>query len=236
MIPMSLRRRRRLRRVHRGCASGASIGQVKTNPGRYVDKNVTVHGTVTSSWGIPLVPFKMYQVDDGTGEILVRQRRRSHPVEGRTREGHRQSRRSSPCSAAARSACTCAKATSITTDADAHGVVTSPGVLARMRREAHPEAAADHRGLFFEARRTRMRRHRRSRRRIVPSRGISVPPWLRRRPSRSSVASRACEIRYNLRLWKPSNTPPRSSKPSTRCSRRSASTSPIISSSARSSS
>jgi hypothetical protein len=54
-----------------GCASGASISQVKTNPGRYVDKNVTVNGTVTSSWGIPLVPFKMYQVDDGTGEILV---------------------------------------------------------------------------------------------------------------------------------------------------------------------
>ena len=53
------------------CATGASIGQVKTNPGRYVDKNVTVHGTVTSSWGIPLVPFKMFQVDDGTGEILV---------------------------------------------------------------------------------------------------------------------------------------------------------------------
>jgi hypothetical protein len=53
------------------CASGASVGQLKTNPGRYVDKNVTVHGTVTSSWGIPLVPLKMYQVDDGTGEILV---------------------------------------------------------------------------------------------------------------------------------------------------------------------
>ena len=53
------------------CATGASIGQVNTNPGRYVDKNVTVQGTVTSSWGIPLVPLKMYQVDDGTGEILV---------------------------------------------------------------------------------------------------------------------------------------------------------------------
>jgi hypothetical protein len=53
------------------CASGASVGQLKTNPGRYVDKNVTVHGTVTSSWGVPLVPLKMYQVDDGTGEILV---------------------------------------------------------------------------------------------------------------------------------------------------------------------
>jgi hypothetical protein len=53
------------------CASGASVGQLKTNPGRYVDRNVTVHGTVTSSWGIPLVPLKMFQVDDGTGEILV---------------------------------------------------------------------------------------------------------------------------------------------------------------------
>jgi len=57
--------------VTAACASGASVGQLKTNPGRYVDKNVTVHGTVTSAWGIPLVPFKMYQVDDGTGEILV---------------------------------------------------------------------------------------------------------------------------------------------------------------------
>lgn len=53
------------------CASGASVAQVKTNPGRYADKSITVRGTVTNSWGIPLVPFKMYQVDDGTGEILV---------------------------------------------------------------------------------------------------------------------------------------------------------------------
>jgi hypothetical protein len=53
------------------CATGATIGQVKTNPGRYVDKSVTVRGTVTSSWGVPLVPLKMYQVDDGTGQILV---------------------------------------------------------------------------------------------------------------------------------------------------------------------
>jgi hypothetical protein len=57
--------------VTAACASGASVGQLKTNPGRYVDRNVTVHGTVTSSWGIPMVPLKMFQVDDGTGEILV---------------------------------------------------------------------------------------------------------------------------------------------------------------------
>jgi hypothetical protein len=53
------------------CAAGASINQLKTNPGRYVDRNVTVRGVVTSAWGLPLVPFKLYQVDDGTGEILV---------------------------------------------------------------------------------------------------------------------------------------------------------------------
>jgi hypothetical protein len=65
-----------------GCASGASVAQVKTNPGRYVDKNVTVRGTVTSSWGIPLVPFKMYQVDDGTGEILVLSQSERVPSKG----------------------------------------------------------------------------------------------------------------------------------------------------------
>jgi hypothetical protein len=64
------------------CATGASIGQVKTNPGRYVDKSVTVRGVVTSSWGIPLVPLKMYQVDDGTGEILVVSEDRRIPSKG----------------------------------------------------------------------------------------------------------------------------------------------------------
>jgi hypothetical protein len=28
-------------------------------------------GVVTSSWGVPLVPFKLYKVDDGTGEVTV---------------------------------------------------------------------------------------------------------------------------------------------------------------------
>ena len=65
-----------------GCASGASIAQVKTNPGRYVDRNVTVRGTVTSSWGLPLVPFKMYQVNDGTGEILVLSQDERVPAKG----------------------------------------------------------------------------------------------------------------------------------------------------------
>jgi hypothetical protein len=57
-----------------GCAlvaRRASIAELKYNPGRYHDRNVTVDGTVTSSWGIPLMPVKLYKVSDGTGEITV---------------------------------------------------------------------------------------------------------------------------------------------------------------------
>ena len=54
-----------------GCATRQSIADIKYNPGRYQDRTVAVEGTVTSSWGVPLVPFKMYKVDDGTGEMTV---------------------------------------------------------------------------------------------------------------------------------------------------------------------
>jgi hypothetical protein len=55
-----------------GCASmHPKVADLKYNPGRYQNKSVTVEGVVTSSWGIPLVPFKLYKVDDGTGEMTV---------------------------------------------------------------------------------------------------------------------------------------------------------------------
>ena len=54
-----------------GCALNPSIADIEYNPGRYQDKTVAVEGTVTSSWGVPLVPFKLYKVDDGTGEMTV---------------------------------------------------------------------------------------------------------------------------------------------------------------------
>ena len=55
-----------------GCAvRRPSIAEIKYNPARYQDRNVSVEGVVTSSWGVPLVPFKMYKVDDGTGEVTV---------------------------------------------------------------------------------------------------------------------------------------------------------------------
>jgi hypothetical protein len=48
-----------------------SIADLKSHPGRYQDRTVSVSGVVTSSWGVPLVPFRMYKVDDGTGEVTV---------------------------------------------------------------------------------------------------------------------------------------------------------------------
>ena len=55
------------------CASMGerSISEVQTNPGKFHDKTVTVEGVVTTSWGIPLVPFKVYRVSDGSAEMLV---------------------------------------------------------------------------------------------------------------------------------------------------------------------
>jgi hypothetical protein len=56
-----------------GCAlsSHPRIAELKYNPGRYQNRSVTISGVVTSSWGIPLVPFRLYKVDDGTGEVTV---------------------------------------------------------------------------------------------------------------------------------------------------------------------
>jgi len=55
------------------CASmgSRSISEVKTNPGKYADKTVTIEGVVTTSFGIPMVPYKVYRISDGTDEMLV---------------------------------------------------------------------------------------------------------------------------------------------------------------------
>ena len=57
-----------------GCALGvrnAHVADLKYNPGRYQAKTVSIDGVVTSSWGVPLVPFRFYKVDDGTGEVTI---------------------------------------------------------------------------------------------------------------------------------------------------------------------
>ncbi len=86
-----------------------SISQLQSNPGRYVDKDVTVEGVVTSSWGIPLVPFKAYRVSDGSGEILVLSDNSRTPSERVPMCESVVTSKRSPCSVAARLACTFAK-------------------------------------------------------------------------------------------------------------------------------
>ena len=57
-----------------GCALAIrrpSVAELKYNPGRYHDRTVSIDGVVTSSWGVPLLPFRLYKVDDGTGEVTV---------------------------------------------------------------------------------------------------------------------------------------------------------------------
>ena len=66
-----------------GCAArGVKIAQLRDQPTKYDNKNVRVTGVVTSSWGIPLVPFQLYKVDDGTGEITVLSRYGRAPAKG----------------------------------------------------------------------------------------------------------------------------------------------------------
>jgi hypothetical protein len=57
-----------------GCALGLGnpkISELKSNPGRYYDRTVNIDGVVTESWGMSPLPFRMYKVDDGTGEVTV---------------------------------------------------------------------------------------------------------------------------------------------------------------------
>jgi hypothetical protein len=68
-----------------GCALTTrhpSVQELRYNPGRYHDRTVEIDGVVTSSWGLPLVPFRMYKVDDGTGEVTVLARSGRVPTKG----------------------------------------------------------------------------------------------------------------------------------------------------------
>ena len=59
-----------------------AIQQVQQQPGRFADRTVTIAGTVTTSWGVPLVGFNVYRIDDGTGEITVVSTERRVPGRG----------------------------------------------------------------------------------------------------------------------------------------------------------
>jgi hypothetical protein len=66
-----------------GCAArGVRIAELKDQPTKYDRKSVSITGTVTSSWGIPLLPYQLYNVDDGTGEITVLSQSGRTPARG----------------------------------------------------------------------------------------------------------------------------------------------------------
>ncbi len=59
-----------------------NIADLRDNPGRYQARTVSIDGVVTTSWGIPLVPFRLYKVDDGTGEVTVLSQGNRMPTRG----------------------------------------------------------------------------------------------------------------------------------------------------------
>ena len=68
-----------------GCAMSLrnpDISELQRHPGRYQDRTVSVSGVVTNSCGVPLVPFRFYKVDDGTGEVTVLSQSSRMPARG----------------------------------------------------------------------------------------------------------------------------------------------------------
>jgi hypothetical protein len=65
------------------CALRApAIGDIKYDTSRYLDRTVSVQGTVTSAWNAPFMPFGLYKIDDGTGEMTVISRETRTPRKG----------------------------------------------------------------------------------------------------------------------------------------------------------
>jgi len=65
-----------------GTLRSPQVADLRNNPGRYQDHSVNIEGVVTSSWGVPLVPFRLYKVDDGTGEVTVLSQSSRMPTRG----------------------------------------------------------------------------------------------------------------------------------------------------------
>src|SRR5215212_9172991 len=51
------------------CPNRETISKINADPGRYRNKEVAVAGTVTDSYGV--LDMGIYEIDDGTGKLLV---------------------------------------------------------------------------------------------------------------------------------------------------------------------
>ena len=52
-----------------GCPTHASIADINKDPGRYANKDVSIHGTVSEAFGA--LGNGVFQIDDGTGRMWV---------------------------------------------------------------------------------------------------------------------------------------------------------------------
>jgi hypothetical protein len=66
-----------------GCAARArSVADIRNDPGQFDNRQVEVTGRVTSAWSVPLVPYGLYKIDDGSAEITVLSPQRGTPSKG----------------------------------------------------------------------------------------------------------------------------------------------------------
>ena len=63
------------------CAARTRIFDIKQTPRRFHDQTVTVAGTVTKTINLPVLKVGIFQLDDGTGNIWVKPKRRT-PFKG----------------------------------------------------------------------------------------------------------------------------------------------------------
>ncbi len=56
------------------CSSTLTIDQIHAAPGRYNEQPVTVSGTVTQTFAVPVLGQSLVRIDDGTGQIWVKPR------------------------------------------------------------------------------------------------------------------------------------------------------------------
>lgn len=54
-----------------GCNSYVHISEIREDPQKYQDKQVTVRGKVIETFALPFLHKGMYQIDDDTGKIWI---------------------------------------------------------------------------------------------------------------------------------------------------------------------
>jgi hypothetical protein len=67
-----------------GCPEQTTVGRINEDPGRYVNKEVALRGTVSNSFGVAIASFGQgaYELDDGTGKIWILVERGGVPSKG----------------------------------------------------------------------------------------------------------------------------------------------------------